>query len=34
MPIAKYEMEEYWLDIGRIDDYQKANDAYQRHFKG
>jgi NDP-sugar pyrophosphorylase family protein len=34
MPIAKYEMEEYWLDIGGIDDYQKANDAYERHFKG
>jgi NDP-sugar pyrophosphorylase family protein len=34
LPIAKYEMQEYWLDIGRIDDYQEAQDAYQRHFKG
>jgi len=34
IPIAKYEMQEYWLDIGRIDDYQQAQDAYQRHFKG
>ena len=34
IPIAKYEMPEYWLDIGRIDDYQEAQDAYQRHFKG
>lgn len=34
MPIAKYEMNEYWLDIGRIDDYQKANDAYRTHFQG
>jgi NDP-sugar pyrophosphorylase family protein len=34
LPIAKYEMEEYWLDIGRIDDYQQARDAYERHFKG
>lgn len=33
LPIAKYEMQEYWLDIGRIDDYQQAQDAYQRHFK-
>jgi NDP-mannose synthase len=33
MPIAKYEMDEYWLDIGRIDDYQKANDVYETHFK-
>jgi NDP-sugar pyrophosphorylase family protein len=34
MPIAKYEMQEYWLDIGRIDDYQQARDAYEQHFKG
>ncbi len=34
MSIAKYEMDEYWLDIGRIDDYQQAKDAYERHFKG
>ena len=34
IPIAKYEMQEYWLDIGRMDDYQQAQDAYQRHFKG
>ncbi len=33
IPIAKYEMQEYWLDIGRIDDYQQARDAYERHFK-
>jgi NDP-sugar pyrophosphorylase family protein len=30
MPIAKYEVEEYWLDIGRVDDYQKAQDLYER----
>lgn len=24
MPIAKYEIEDYWLDIGRPDDYEKA----------
>lgn len=23
-PISKYEINEYWLDIGRIDDYEKA----------
>jgi NDP-mannose synthase len=33
LPIVKYEMTEYWLDIGRIDDYQKAQDVYERHFK-
>ncbi|MCC6932936.1 MAG: NTP transferase domain-containing protein [Deltaproteobacteria bacterium] len=33
VPIAKYELEEYWLDIGRMDDFQKAQDLYDRHFK-
>lgn len=30
--VAKYPMKEYWLDIGRIDDYQVAQDAYKEHF--
>jgi len=34
LPIAKYEMNEYWLDIGQIDDYEKAQDIYKTHFKG
>jgi NDP-sugar pyrophosphorylase family protein len=34
LPIAKYEMHEYWLDIGRIDDYQQARDAYEQYFRG
>lgn len=29
MPVFKYEIKEYWLDIGRIEDYEKANDAYK-----
>ena len=33
MPVAKYTMKEFWLDIGRIDDYKKAQDAYNAHFK-
>lgn len=33
LPIAKYDMQEYWIDIGRIDDYGKAQDAYEAHFK-
>ncbi len=33
LPVAKYAMKEFWLDIGRIDDYQKAQDAYDTHFK-
>jgi NDP-sugar pyrophosphorylase family protein len=32
-PIAKYELKEYWLDIGRLNDYEKAQDAYETHFK-
>ncbi len=32
-PIARYLMEEYWLDIGRIDDYATAEAAYEEHFK-
>jgi len=31
--IAKFDLKEYWLDIGRIDDYEKAQDLYQKHFK-
>jgi len=32
-PIARYLMKEYWLDIGRIDDYTEAQEAYERHFR-
>ena len=28
IPIAKYEMSEYWLDIGRPGDYEKAQNLY------
>ena len=33
LPIAKYEMTEYWLDIGRVDDYEKAQAVYEKHFR-
>lgn len=33
IPIAKYEIKDYWLDIGQIDDYKKAQDFYEEHFK-
>jgi NDP-sugar pyrophosphorylase family protein len=33
IPIANYKLEEYWLDIGRLSDYEKAQDAYNSHFK-
>ena len=31
--VAKYDMDEYWLDIGGIDDYNKAQEIYKNHFK-
>lgn len=31
--VSKYEMKEYWLDIGRLNDYEKAQDFYNQHFK-
>lgn len=31
--VAKYEMKEYWLDIGRMDDYEQAQEIYNVHFK-
>jgi NDP-sugar pyrophosphorylase family protein len=33
VPITKYEIEEYWLDIGKIEDYTKAQEIYHTHFK-
>ena len=34
MPITKYDIEEYWIDIGRMDDYEKAQEDYKRIEKG
>jgi NDP-sugar pyrophosphorylase family protein len=31
--VAKYDLREYWLDIGRIDDYYTAQSEYNSHFK-
>ena len=28
LPVRKYEMDEYWLDIGRVDDFEKAQELY------
>lgn len=33
IPITKYEIKEYWLDIGQVTDYQKAQEIYSEHFK-
>jgi len=31
LPIAKYELNEYWLDIGKVDDYEKAQLIYKKN---
>jgi NDP-mannose synthase len=33
IPIPKYQINEYWLDIGRMNDYEKPQDVYETHFK-
>jgi len=32
LKIAMYPISEYWLDIGRIDDYEKAQEIYKDQF--
>jgi NDP-sugar pyrophosphorylase family protein len=34
MPITHYNIKEYWLDIGQINDFEKAQAIYQEHFQG
>lgn len=31
--VSKYEMNEYWLDIGRVTDLEKAQKVYEDYFK-
>jgi len=33
LKITRYPIKEYWLDIGKIDDYEKAQQIYDEHFK-
>jgi NDP-sugar pyrophosphorylase family protein len=30
-PVSKYEIQEYWLDIGRMDDFEKAQEIYGKN---
>lgn len=30
LPIMKYDIDEYWIDIGRMDDYEKAQEDYKK----
>lgn len=32
-PVPKYDIREYWLDIGRINDYERAQTDYKDHFQ-
>lgn len=32
IPIPKYEIAEYWLDVGRLSDYEKAQEVYTDKF--
>jgi NDP-mannose synthase len=33
LPVAKFQINDYWLDIGKVDDYEKAQEVYKTHFK-
>lgn len=33
IPVARYLIRDYWIDIGRIEDYERAEAAYNAHFK-
>ncbi len=33
LPITHYPIKEYWLDIGKIDDYEKAQEIYKERFE-
>lgn len=30
--VSKYDLKEYWLDIGRLNDYEEAQELYKEHF--
>lgn len=34
VPVIKYDLTEYWLDIGKLDNYEKAQSAYEEFFEG
>jgi len=31
-PVARFQIGDYWLDIGQVEDYNKARDSFDRHF--
>jgi NDP-mannose synthase len=32
MPVSRYHLDEFWLDIGQVADYEKAQEIYDTHF--
>jgi NDP-mannose synthase len=32
LPVTKYLLKEYWIDIGMVEDYEKAKEFYDEHF--
>jgi NDP-sugar pyrophosphorylase family protein len=32
--VGSFPIHEYWMDVGRIADYEEANEAYDTHFAG
>ncbi|MCX6875072.1 MAG: sugar phosphate nucleotidyltransferase [Verrucomicrobia bacterium] len=30
--VTKYDLKDYWLDIGRVDDYESAQEDFQKNF--
>jgi NDP-sugar pyrophosphorylase family protein len=34
LAVTKYEIKNYWLDIGRVDDYETAQQDFQKNFYG
>ena len=30
--VTKYDLKEYWIDIGRINDYETAQEIYKTNF--
>jgi len=33
IPIARYLLKEYWIDIGQVEDYEQARKIYNKNFK-
>ena len=32
IPVSRFLIQDYWLDIGQVDDYNKAQEDYKSHF--